>query len=222
MSNILLNASKFIYNKVFYNSEFEDIMSQIIRCYNLMRLNNCSLQNNENTIRNEIVNNYLCNNDIRRNMIGTNYLFLREIPTNDDTGRVDIYVSTQNTFQDTGAYYTIECKRLDAKNQNGTTGLNAEYIQNGISRFTSQKYTTHNDVAGMIGFVVEKINIHQNINAINTLLCRHFSNIDTEQNLKYKEIIPEFEYSYSSKHKIGGNLKIIYHLMFDFSKNIAE
>ena len=222
MNSIEINASGFVYSSVFYNREFESIMSQIVVCYNLMKSNDCSLQNKENLIRNEMVNNYLMNKNVRENIGINKYLFYRELPTIDDTGRVDIYVVMQNTFQDVDACYIIECKRLNNKNTNGKTGLNAEYIQNGISRFISQKYKMHENTAGMIGFVVEKMDVHKNVCAINDLLNRHFTNMGTEQGLKYKEIVSGFEYSYFSTHKAGRVSKTIYHLMFDFSDNISS
>jgi hypothetical protein len=186
-----------------------------------MKSNNCVLQNNENLIRDEIVNNYLMNDKIRKNIGLNDYLFFRELPTINNAGRVDIFVVTQNMFKNTEAYYIIECKRLNNENTNGQTGLNAEYIREGISRFTSQKYKMHENMAGMIGFVVEKMDIHQNISSINILLKQNFTDINTEQNLKHKEILSGFDHSYLSRHKINGTSKIIYHLMFDFSDNIT-
>ena len=79
----------------------------------------------------------------------------------------------------------------------------------------------YDGTAGMIGFVVEKMDIHQNVSAINTLLAEHFIQISTEEALTYKSIVSDFKYSYFSRHKIDGIVKIIYHLMFDFSDNIT-
>lgn len=217
MSTQKLNADNFIYSSTFYNYEFEYILSQLIACYYLMKSNNCTIQNNENLIRDTIVNNYLMNNDVRKQIDINNYLFHREIPTINNIGRVDIYIATQNTFQDTNAYYIIECKRLDGKKN-----LNKEYIAEGIIRFTNEnKYPFYNDTAGMIGFVVEKIDINKNVLSINELLKQEFSHIDTEETVTGKTIVSNFEYSYFSKHKVNNASKIIYHLMFDFSDNIS-
>ncbi|MDR3000459.1 MAG: hypothetical protein LBU89_04255 [Fibromonadaceae bacterium] len=216
MSDFALDASGFIHNSTIYEHNFECVLSQIIACYNLMKSDNCSVQNNENFIRDEIVIEYLMKNDVRRR-IGADYIFYREFLTADNAGRVDIYVATQNIFQDTDAYYTIECKRLDGKNK-----LNNEYIANGIMRFTNErKYPFYNDTAGMIGFVVEKIDIHKNISAINKLLKQDFTCINTEAPLTHKAI-ESFEHSYLSKHRVDNATKTIYHLMFDFSDNIVH
>lgn len=212
-----LNATNFIYSFTVYNHEFEDILSQLTACYYLMKSNNCTIQNNENLIRDTIVNNYLMNNDVRKQVGINDYLFYRELPTIDNTGRVDIYIATQKTFQDTDAYYIIECKRLD-----GGKELNREYIDNGIVRFTNEKkYPFYENIAGMIGFVVKKIDIHKNTyRYINELLQNTFTKINTEKTLTKRDIYPNFEYSYYSSHKIDDVSKIIYHLMFDFSDNI--
>ena len=79
------------------------------------------LSNDENVITQRIVD-LLQNNDYRRSRPELlNYNFQREAPEN--SGRVDIKVMiNQESFIDTNAYYTIECKRLDAKNETDCTG----------------------------------------------------------------------------------------------------
>jgi hypothetical protein len=90
-------------------------------------------------------------------------------------------------------------------------------------RFTNEKkYPFCENTAGMIGFVVSKIDIHENINCIKQLLQNTFTQINTEKELTEKQIAPDFEYSYYSNHKVGKFTKIIYHLMFDFSDNIRH
>ena len=46
-----INASNYKYNNAFYNSEFENILSKIIACYNLMISDKVKLVNDENKIR---------------------------------------------------------------------------------------------------------------------------------------------------------------------------
>jgi hypothetical protein len=216
-----MNASVFNYNSVFYNHEFEDILVAIINCYKLIITCKVVLPNDENEIRNKIVGDEFLNNNKVRNELGiSDYLFEPEATEN--TGRVDIkIISRQSTFVDTKAYYIIECKRLDNKNTTGTTGLNAKYIDDGIARFVSKKYSMYGKTAGMIGFVVEEMDIHKNILDIKTLLNQHFTHINTEEAFTPKTIVSDFEFSYYSRHKIDGISKIIYHLMFNFSNNIA-
>jgi hypothetical protein len=222
MNNQLLNASAFSENcYLVYNQEFEKILLAVINCYKLMITCKIVLPNDENEIRNKLVGDeFLANNQVRNKLGIKDYIFEPEAP--EKSGRVDIkIISRKLTFFDTKAYYIIECKRLDGKNVSGTTGLNAEYIDEGIARFTSKKYSMYDGTAGMIGFVVDKMDIHQNVSAINTLLIEHFTQIFTEEVLTYKTIVSGFKYSYFSRHKINGVSKIIYHLMFDFSDNIA-
>lgn len=212
-----LNASVFNHSNYFYNAEFEEILSKIVCCYHLMLDSNVSLTNNENEIRDVLLIQYLKNNDVRSKIGLTSYLFDREVPEDKTIGRTDIKIQTTNTFIDTNAYYIIECKRLDAVNVNGKTGLNAKYIENGICRFTSESYSTHYKINGMIGFVVETLDISNNISAINKLLQDSFSVVNTTKNLCYKSVLPNFDYSYYSMH----NEILIYHLMLDFSKNMV-
>ncbi len=216
-----LNASGFEYNGLFYNAEFEDILSKIISCYNLMLADNVLLTNDENAIRDVLLINYLKDNLIRKRIKLTDYLFDREVPEDRSLGRTDIKIQTLNTFQDTSAYYIIECKRLDATNPNGTTGLNAKYIKNGIYRFASATYSTYYKTNGMIGFVVEPIDVNKNVSSINNLLATEFLAANTTQDLQYREIVTDFDFSYSSCHNVLVNSVVLYHLMLDFSKNIS-
>ena len=215
-----LDASRYEYNGVFFNAEFEELLSKVIACYNLMLTDNVSLTNDENLIRDVLLINYLKDNKVRKKIDLLNYLFDREVPEDTTIGRTDIKIQTTNTFQDSAAYYTIECKRLDATNQNGKTGLNAKYIENGIQRFVAKTYGSHFKTNGMIGFVTEKLDIHQNTQSINSLLTGDFKHITTTQVLTSKNILSGFNFSYFSTHNSGTDGLIIYHLMFDFSKNM--
>jgi len=217
MNNPTLNAAAFEFSVSYFNTTFENIFGKIIICYNLMISDGIILSNNENKIRNKLVNNYLNDNKIRNKIDLKNYYFQPEAPTKNDTGRIDIkIISQQTTFSNTDFFYAIECKRLNGKNK-----LNNEYISNGIKRFTDEKYPFCENTAGMIGFVVSQMNIHENIGLINQLLQSTFNEANTEKGLMKKQINPNFEYSYYSCHKVGKTTKTIYHLMFDFSSNIA-
>lgn len=215
-----LNASDYGHSSVFYNAEFEDILSKIIACYNLMLNDNVSLSNDENSIRDVFLINYLKNNSVRRKIELTDYLFDREVPEDRTIGRTDIKIQTLNTFQDTSAYYTLECKRLDAVNPIGGTGLNAKYIQNGIYRFASKTYSTHYKTNGMIGFVVQQMDIHKNVDCINILLKSSFTEANTTQILSKRSIVSGFNFCYYSTHSLDNEEIIIYHLMLDLAKNI--
>ena len=138
----------------------------------------------------------------------------------DNLGRTDIKIETQNTFIDTKAYYIIECKRLDSQNQTGTTGLNGKYISDGICRFVSGKYSTYKNTNGMIGFIVQPIDIHKNTICINGLLANQSFKTNTNFNLQPRKIKDDFEYCYCSTHSTGKQEIVIYHLMLDFSNNI--
>ena len=54
-----LNASTYKYSSVYYYAEFESILSKIIACYLLMLKEKVDVYNDENKIRDVIVNNYL-------------------------------------------------------------------------------------------------------------------------------------------------------------------
>lgn len=215
-----LNASGFEYNGIFYCKAFEEILSKVIICYNCMISQNVRLRNDENSIRDFMLYNYLKKQWFKEKHEITDYLFDPELP--EDKGRIDIRIMPVNPFISDEAYYIIECKRLDSTNTTGTTGLNAEYIAEGICRFVSKKYSTYYRTNGMIGFIVESIDIHKNVTSINTLLNDSFTQANTTQTLSNRNIVKGFNYSYHSTHNIDAIEITIYHLMFDFSKNIQS
>lgn len=216
-----LDASHYNNSALFYDKNFELILSKITLCYTLLKLKNPILENKENKIRDMILLNYLKNNEVRKKLDLTNWQFDREVPEDTTVGRVDIRVISFDTFEIQEAYYIIECKRLDNVNTDGDTGLNAEYIKEGISRFTTKYYASYYRVNGMIGFIVEKMNIHLNTNKINKLL-KKFGKPITNEYLTKSDFIDSFDYQYCSTHLDDDSEELkIYHLMFEFSNNIA-
>ena len=213
-----LSATGFSFNRQIYFGEFEILLSKITTCFNLMAQANIQLPNDENKIRDNLLLKYLKNNEIRNKLKLTDFIFDREVPEDYTIGRTDIKIQTKDTFEQTEAYYIIECKRINSNARRGTSGLNAEYVRNGICRFTSNYYTSYYGVNALIGFVVEPLDIHQNADDINFLLQNHFPEANTTSGLCRLQFIPDFEYHYSSTHSLTGNRELrLYHLMFDFT-----
>jgi len=217
MSNQTLDATVFEYSVSYFNTTFENILTGIVVAYSCIIATKTEVPlNNENAIRDIFLSKeYLKGQKFKSKYPPlVNYHFDKE--TVENGGRADIRVLQVKPYKDDYAYYVIECKRLDNINQNGETGLNGEYISNGIARFVSEKYPMYKNTSGMIGFVVSKMDIHKNVDCINHLLQNTFTQINTKKKLTKKQITPNFEYSYYSNHKVGKSIKTIYHLMFDF------
>ena len=89
-------------------------------------------------------------------------------------------------------------------------------------RYVSGKYSTYYRTNGMIGFVVQPMDIHANVVCINTLLTNTKFPTKTRQNLQYIKLADGFQYSYCSTHGVDTRNVTIYHLMFDFSNNIIS
>jgi hypothetical protein len=221
MSFELLNAVNYSYNDINYDSEFQRILQGVYECYTRMLNDKVKVHNDENEIRNELVDNYLNNDEIKMSTKLYLYSFNSEVLENKKK-KVDIKVEFRNNLVPTKAYYIIECKRLNNKNIKGLSGLNAEYIENGIYRFVSKQYSTYNKVNAMIGFIVEKMDIDKNVKNINALLQHNqFRKCNTIREIKKESFVPNFEFHYSSEHKdCDKDNLILYHLMFDFSDNI--
>jgi len=222
-----LSATGYEYSAAFYQKEFEDILRGIIVCCRNICSSDISLPNNENEIRNIIIRDYLKIEDFKRAHFNlSKYHF--DYETVENYGRADIRILPVNPYLNDHAYYVIECKRLDRRNLKGATGLNAEYVKNGICRFVTGYYSSYFKINGMIGFFVESMLFEENINNLNTLLSENLINDKGDtvnashlQEITPTNIIPDFNFSYISTHRINDqdNL-ILYHLMIDFSKNI--
>lgn len=225
-----METLRFEYTQDYINTEFCKVCRGCILVYNSIIESHCSLPNDENLIRDEFMK-YLKNPQYRSSHTPLNeFHFEKEVP--EYMGRVDIKVMPRNGFEDDYAYYIIECKRLDNNNTTGITGLNGEYVRNGICRFTTGFYSTYNDCCGMLGFVIEKMDIHENTcGIINGLLSQTMTNdkgLDVNANVTMPLtnilMINTFNHSYISKHCHNyDNREItIYHLMFDFSNIVMK
>ncbi|MCX6579356.1 MAG: hypothetical protein NT166_04165 [Candidatus Aminicenantes bacterium] len=211
----MLIADKFTYSRKIYVTSFYRILSYIINAYALLIKNKEPLENNENSIRDILVEKYL-NNHVKREQLGIeNVIFNREVSEN--SGFVDIKVQTAIALNNPDAYYIFECKRLD-----GSNDLNKKYIQEGILRFTLGKYSAYYSLNGMLGFEVKKIDTPANMDKINRLAISEFKETNIIKGLTGIHITGDFKYSYISMHKTTSSKTIeLYHLMLDISDAIS-
>ena len=223
----ILDASSFDYSRTRKDSLFELVLTKCIIVYNTILNSGISLVNDENLIRDEFLK-YLKDYDFKVKNELKHLIFDKEIP--EITGRVDIRIlPTKDEYVNDSAYYIIECKRLNAANLKGLRGLNAEYVKNGICRFSTGYYSSYFGCSAMFGFLVEPVNTQKDIvNNINSMLNTNFIdaqgqsvNANAIQRMQYENFADGYSYSYVSKHTYcSGDELVLYHLMFDFSKNI--
>lgn len=141
---------------IYYENIFKNLLLNIYSCYEYMLADKIKVpKNNENEIR-DILYKYISKRKIR-NEICNIYGFNFDKEVDEKTGRIDLKIKDINDFEDFDSYYIIECKRLDGKST-----LNKYYINHGINRFTSGYYSSYG-INGMLAFVVEKIDIHSNM-----------------------------------------------------------
>jgi hypothetical protein len=225
MIDVELNANEYGYNTTNYTAEFQRVLCGVFACYTMMLSDNVELPKDENKIRNKLLQKKKKNDAIREQTgLSGNFIFDREVPEDNTAGRTDIKVQTIQTFTKSEAYYIIECKRLDSKILTGTSGLNAGYINKGIYRFVSKYYSNYYRINAMLGFVVEKMDIHANtLDNINILLKNpKLNNCNTIQEIQKETFIPNFEFHYVSEHRdIDNKNFILYHLMLNFSDKIS-
>ena len=167
-----LNAASFVYSSTRRNTYFETVLTACVEVYHAIIGSAIQLANDENTIRDEFLK-YLQDMCFKQRHELKNLKFDKE--TSENTGRADIRVlPTKDEYVNDEAYYLIECKRLDNKNVRGITGLNAEYIKNGICRYVCGPYSSYYDNNALFGFVVEKMDIKDNVKEINGLFSVNF------------------------------------------------
>lgn len=228
MNNSLLNATPFSGSAIRIDSQFRSLLVCCIKIYNDIIANNKRTKNDEETIRDLFFDEYL-NDDNYRNQNKELEDFHFEKEPKENIGYIDIKAKKLNPYVSTKAYFVIECKRLDSNNLTGKTGLNAEYVKNGICRFVTNYYSSYFGCNAMFGFVVGFVNIQTDIvDNINSMLNKDFTNAQggkvnstATQIMQYDDFANSYPYSYISKHTdISGKEIELYHLMFDLSKNI--
>lgn len=227
MSNNRLNANLFIGSSIFQKDQLFSLLRCFVDIYRDMISKQCKLENREEMIRDRFFC-YLDDDRYRNDTpILQNFHFEKE--PQEGTGYVDIKVKTINPYYSVKAYYSIECKRLDSKNLKGDTGLNAEYVKNGICRFVTDYYSSYFGCNVMFGFLVESVDVRVDIvGNINLMLKKHYTNAQKRvvrakvtQQMQYKDFTNGYPYSYISKHQSASGKELtLYHLMFDFSQNI--
>lgn len=223
--NKTLSANNLRTSKTHFYLEFQILLSKIVDCYKIMITNNITVpRNNENEIRDRIVSDYLRKTKYKR-LLGLEYFEIDKETSEDYSDKnSDIRIKNKNLINDddSKAYYLIECKHIENNNINGKTGLNGKYIENGILRFIKDNYySTYYALNGMIGFVIDEMDIHKNIENINNVNNKFFTESNTQQELEQSNFIKDFDFQYSSKHKTNKDKNIIlYHLMLDFLKNL--
>lgn len=219
-----LDASAFKENaEYYYEREFLLILSKITLCYKKIISNSDQLENNEDKIRDHLHCNYL-NNQAVRNALNLFYHFECEPKEyGSSEGYLDIKIFNENIFSNPSEYYIIECKRLNNQNKRGRDGLNGKYIKDGILRFVQKKYSSFHRSNGMIGFVVEKMDIDSNISDINYLLSNTYPEANTTSQIISIDFIDDFKFQYFSQHRdIDESDFKLYHLMLDFSDNLIN
>lgn len=163
-----------------YRANFEKITNYIIDICELVvedyEKKQLKLPNDENKIRSIMLEEYLKTQKDSYGM--SDYRFELEVPENyvgngQHIGRVDIRILLKSDFEKEDAYYIIECKRID-----GTSNLNKKYVEEGIARFVTEKYSSYYGRNIMLGFVVKKIDI-----SANAQLIEGIQNADLDQHM---------------------------------------
>ncbi len=172
--------------------EFEQIVGYILSVCCLVlddfQRRKRTLPNDENRIRSIILNEYLDDDEVRKNYGMSDCEFIPEVPENYDgaghyKGRTDIRIKVKSDFDRRAAYYIAECKRID-----GSPDLNKAYVHEGIARYSNRKYSAYFGKNIMLGFVVKPLNIAENTKRIEQIqneledTCMHgkFRLLDTQ------------------------------------------
>lgn len=174
------------------------------------------MPNDENKIRSIVLEEYLTKQKKAYGM--SNYRFEPEALENyvgegKHIGRVDIRILLKSAFEKEEAYYIIECKRID-----GTSELNKQYVKGGVARFVTQKYSSYYGRNLMLGFVVKRIDVSANAQAIEKI-----QNVDSDEKMHGDfELVTEggITKSYKCLYQIQSGELELRHIFSDYSSII--
>ncbi len=245
---MVLNASSFIQNRTqviaITNDRIKHILWYVAECYNLLQKDKPTYSKAivkastshkfEDYLKIEFVDNYLIENKAilqskvsHLEQINFSYETQKKyVDSNDGKNKpdkIDIYINKlglQNEWKehDEHVYFALECKRIV-----GTKSY-LEYISD-IRKFTERDHTNLRlPFEGMIGFIEDaSINSTVASNELSKKL-KASTTIETTQYLTSIILNTEFDGSYLSVHKKDYKPKDIftlYHLLFDYSKNVT-
>lgn len=212
-------------NRAVKKKVFDEISSYIIQCCKQMNedliMKGKKIANDENEIRNYLLEYYLDDNIVRRNHKMSMFHFQAEIPENFDgsklkyEGRVDIKIVNQNEwFENRDAAYIVECKKLDGKSR-----LNNEYVKSGIKRFvvSPPHYHSYYGQNFMLGFLTVKFDINENIKKIQKLQGKDKAIVDITDLKKDAELEV-----YDCNYSMNGLTITLRHMFSDVSDNIIK
>ncbi len=204
------------------------VIDRLLFCSQIMKdecsTNASKIDNNEEKIRNRLVEKYLNNDSLNDSMKWTDIPLRYDIESpesfqeSSDTyiGRTDIKVKSRNYFNDINDYLTIECKRID-----GTQLLNQKYINEGVARFVKPpiKYKSHRGENIMFGFVVNDTDMENNTTNID-LIQQTDLNDYVVSNFFLDKKSDKTYLVYSSKYKLLESQLKLNHLFFNFATAI--
>lgn len=200
--------SKFIFTFEYNKRDLQFLLKAIYKCYLEILVNENVISHKENDIRDLFISDkYLDDFRFKEVLNIIEFKFDKEISTL--TGRADIRVlnMVEQMSGVANPYYYIECKILDNSiPSDAKSNLYSKYLNDGVQRYVKEKYLTHHEANGMLGFFINSADIKKN--------CEFFSD------LKPFNFIENFDFSYKSEHKTSQKKIILYHLMLDFSTKI--
>lgn len=205
-------------NNLVQEDIFQKVGDYIWYCCEEMKNDSCNnekkVPNDENKIRNYLLETYLDDTTNRRRNSMMMFKFISEVPENYSNekftyaGRVDIKIVNQNEWFENGeATYFVECKRLD-----GNKKLNDEYVNNGIQRFVVEPlhYSSYYNKNYMLGFIVKNINIAENVKIIEKIQ-------DANVKINNQSSLVQSGECYDCKYKVGSRIIELRHMFANFS-----
>ena len=219
------NLNNFVKQSIF-NDMIKFIFISLESMKHTNMIKKTKIPNEEEKIRNHLVENYLNKDEFKRS-IGYDNLELRfwieaqenyDIENEKYRGRTDIRVISPDYFRNIKNYYTIECKRID-----GSLPLNRLFVTEGICRFVLKepKYLSHNKKNIMLGFIIKNINIEQNVSEIDEIQRRN-KDIRLIGELRRNNIEKSEYYLYKSEYECDKKHIELNHMFYDLSSIIEK
>ena len=208
----MMDSAIFRHKAQFRRKQLEGILTDCIHVYKEVLSSGVCLNNNENGIRDELVN-YLEKDDYKlaQTITVKNFHVDHEVQEGPN-GRVDIRFLQVNPYEGQHTYFIIECKRLDGGNH-----LCKEYVEHGIKRFeTTDKYSTYLGINAMMGFLVKELDVPTTCVKINSHLTA------SEQLICLSSVSVSGCYEFESNHTSNLEAFTLLHLWVDFTSCVRQ
>jgi hypothetical protein len=149
---------------------------------------------------------------------GRNWFIALEDPITDadfgtELGRNDLRFYPQNHYGQK-VFFTVECKRLRVQGKSGLSHLADKYIDEGLLRFVSGRYSVGLPCGGMVGYVMDG-NVAEAFATVRKSIDAKARELkmSAKRMSAPSKAIPSYEWSGDTRHNCQGGELAVHHVL---------